>query len=105
MKNGTIEAFSDVGDYIGSGMINGKITVHSKAGKSAGINMQGGLIELKSDTGDELGMELNGGHIIVYGKSGKNVGYNRKFGIIELLGGYESIGYTASGSEAQIHTG
>jgi formylmethanofuran dehydrogenase subunit C len=76
----------DGGEYLGSRMEGGSITVEGDVEESAGIGMKGGAIIIKNDAGYRLGYHMNGGMITVEGNCGERPGGAMKGGIILIKG-------------------
>ena len=93
MTQGRITVHGDVGMHLGAGMRGGEIIVQGNAGDWAGAEMAGGLIRIGGNAGHGLGgayrgsrWGMNRGLIIVFGSAGNEVGATMRRGLIAVMG-------------------
>ncbi len=89
MLNGTVTISENVEIGAGFNMKNGKIVVEGNAGDYIGHGMENGSITVKKNVGDDLGKEMIGGTIIIEGNSGECAGNQMQSGSIEIYGNTE----------------
>ncbi|HTP08889.1 MAG TPA: formylmethanofuran dehydrogenase subunit C [Anaerolineae bacterium] len=93
MTQGKITIHGDVGMHLGATMRGGEIAVHGSAGDWAGAEMSGGVIRIMGNAGHGLGGAYRGsrrgmkkGTIIVTGNAGNELGATMRRGLIAVLG-------------------
>jgi formylmethanofuran dehydrogenase subunit C len=93
MLRGRIEVLGDVGQQVGRGMKGGTILVGGNAGRLAGSAMRDGRLEISGDAGDLIGGPLpgdargmTGGVIRVQGNAGERGGDRMRRGLIAIDG-------------------
>jgi formylmethanofuran dehydrogenase subunit C len=72
---------------IGTGLVEGRITVEGDAGMHLGAEMRGGEIEVRGSAGDWVGAEMKGGRIRIHGNAGHCVGAVYRGGRRGMTGG------------------
>ena len=93
MVAGTLEAYGDVGAYLGLHLRGGRIVATGSAGDFVGAEMRGGTIAVRADAGAFLGAHLPGsaqgmagGSILVDGSAGDRAGDRMRRGLIAVGG-------------------
>ncbi len=93
MTQGRITVHGDAGMHLGAAMSGGRIVVHGNAGDWAGAEMRGGQIHIRGNAGHGLGAAyrgsprgMNQGLIVVAGSAGNEVGSAMRRGVI-VVGG------------------
>jgi hypothetical protein len=91
-----IEVLGDVGDYAGSSMQGGSLSVTGSAGNCLGVGMDAGTIEV-GNAGKEAGCGMKGGRIVITHDAGESLGEDMRGGEIHVHGKIASLGDVKNG--------
>ncbi len=87
-----VEILGDLGDWTGSSMRKGKITIYGNSHDCCGFSMIGGTIFVKENTGKFTGLSMKGGKIEIVGNSKDYTGNAMDGGVIRVSGTIAGIG-------------
>ena len=98
MMDGEITVRGNVGMYAGEEMKGGRMTIEGNAGSWAGSAMKDGVIEVLKNAGDYIGgayrgssKGMQGGKIIIHGDAGAEVGGHMRKGVIKIFGNVDQF--------------